>query len=37
MSVKHISSAILGAGLEQPTIDLFASQYPFPTGVIYNS
>ena len=37
MSVKHISSAILGVGVDDTTIDLFESQYPVPTGVSYNS
>ena len=30
MSVKHISSAILGVGVDDTTIDLFESQYPVP-------
>ena len=33
MSVKNISSAILGVGVDDTTIDLFESQYPVPTGV----
>ena len=33
MSVKHISSAILGVGVDDTTIDLVESQYPVPTGV----
>ena len=37
MSVKNISSAILGVGVDDTTIDLFESQYPVPTGVSYNS
>lgn len=37
MSVKMISSAILGVGVDDTTIDLFESQYPVPTGVSYNS
>ena len=37
MSVKNISSAILGIGVDDTTIDLFESQYPVPTGVSYNS
>ena len=37
MSVKHISNAILGVGVDDTTIDLFESQYPVPTGVSYNS
>lgn len=37
MSVKKISSAILGAGVDDTTIDLFESQYPVPAGVSYNS
>ena len=37
MSVKHISNAILGVGVDDTTIDLFASQNPVPTGVSYNS
>ena len=37
MSVKKISSAILGIGVDDTTIDLFESQYPVPTGVSYNS
>lgn len=37
MSVKNISSAILGVGVDDTTIDLFESQYPAPTGVSYNS
>ena len=36
-SVKNISSAILGVGVDDTTIDLFESQYPVPTGVSYNS
>jgi len=36
MSVKNISSAILGVGVDDTTIDLFESQYPVPTGVSYN-
>ena len=35
MSVKNISSAILGVGVDDTTIDLFESQYPVPTGVSY--
>ena len=30
MSVKNISSAILGVGVDDTTIDLFESQYPVP-------
>ena len=37
MSVKKISEAILGVGVDDTTIDLFESQYPVPTGVSYNS
>ena len=37
MSVKKISNAILGIGVDDTTIDLFESQYPVPTGVSYNS
>ena len=37
MSVKKISNAILGIGVDDTTIDLFESQYPGPTGVSYNS
>ena len=37
MSVKKISDAILGIGVDDTTIDLFESQYPVPTGVSYNS
>lgn len=37
MSVKKISNAILGVGVDDTTIDLFESQYPVPTGVSYNS
>ncbi len=37
MSVKVISSAILGVGVDDTTIDLFESQYPVPAGVSYNS
>ena len=37
MSVKKISDAILGVGVDDTTIDLFESQYPVPTGVSYNS
>ena len=37
MSVKNISSAILGVGVDDTTIDLFESQYPVPTGISYNS
>ena len=37
MSVNKISSAILGVGVDDTTIDLFESQYPVPTGVSYNS
>ena len=37
MSVKNISGAILGVGVDDTTIDLFESQYPVPTGVSYNS
>ena len=37
MSVKNITSAILGVGVDDTTIDLFESQYPVPTGVSYNS
>ena len=37
MSVKKISEAILGLGVDDTTIDLFESQYPVPTGVSYNS
>ena len=37
MSVKNISKAILGVGVDDTTIDLFESQYPVPTGVSYNS
>ncbi len=37
MSVKNISNAILGVGVDDTTIDLFESQYPVPTGVSYNS
>ena len=37
MSMKKISEAILGVGVDDPTIDLFESQYPVPTGVSYNS
>lgn len=33
MSVKKISEAILGVGVDDTTIDLFESQYPVPTGV----
>ena len=31
MSVKKISEAILGVGVDDTTIDLFESQYPVPT------
>ena len=37
MSMKKISEAILGVGVDDTTIDLFESQYPVPTGVSYNS
>ncbi len=37
MSVKKISEAILGLGVDDTTIDLFESQYPVPEGVSYNS
>ena len=37
MSVKKISDAVLGIGVDDTTIDLFESQYPVPTGVSYNS
>ena len=37
MSVKKISNAILGIGVDDTTLDLFESQYPVPTGVSYNS
>lgn len=37
MSVKMISNAILGVGVDDTAIDLFESQYPVPTGVSYNS
>ena len=37
MSVKKISEAILGVGVDDTTIDLFESQYPVPEGVSYNS
>ena len=37
MSVKKISEAILGVGVDDTTIDLFESQYPVPDGVSYNS
>ena len=37
MSVKKISNAVLGVGVDDTTIDLFESQYPVPTGVSYNS
>ena len=37
MSVKKISNAIFGIGVDDTTIDLFESQYPVPTGVSYNS
>ena len=37
MSVKKISEAILGVGVDDTTIDLFERQYPVPTGVSYNS
>ena len=37
MSVKNISSAILGVGVDDTTIDLFESQYPVPAGISYNS
>ena len=37
MSVKNISSAILGVGVDDTTIALFESQYPVPPGVNYNS
>ena len=37
MSVKNISKAILGVGVDDTTIDLFESQYPVPEGVSYNS
>ena len=37
MSMKKISEAILGVGVDDTTIDLFESQYPAPTGVSYNS
>ena len=37
MSVKQISNAILGVGVDDTTIDLFESQYPVPEGVSYNS
>ncbi len=37
MSVKKISDAVLGVGVDDTTIDLFESQYPVPTGVSYNS
>ena len=30
MSVKKISDAILGIGVDDTTIDLFESQYPCP-------
>ena len=37
MSVSKISSAILGVGVDDTTLDLFESQYPVPAGVSYNS
>ena len=38
MSVKKISEAILGVGVDDTTIDLFESQYPVPTGcLLYTS
>lgn len=37
MSVSKISSAILGIGVDDTTLDLFESQYPVPAGVSYNS
>ena len=37
MSMKKISEAILGVGVDDTTIDLFESQYPVLTGVSYNS
>ncbi len=37
MSVKKISPAVLGVGVDDTTIDLFESQYPVPEGVSYNS
>lgn len=37
MSVKKISNAVLGVGVDDTTIDLFESQYPVPEGVSYNS
>lgn len=37
MSVKRISDAILGLGVNDTTIDLFESQYPVPEGISYNS
>ena len=37
MSVKKISEAILGVGVDDTTIDLFESQYVVPNGVSYNS
>ena len=37
MSMKKISEAILGVGVDDTTIDLFESQYVVPHGVSYNS
>ena len=37
MSMKKISEAILGVGVDDTTIDLFESQYPVPGGVSYNT
>ncbi len=37
MSISNISDSVLFIGADDPTLDLFESQYPVPNGVSYNS